>query len=93
MDTDKVDTTSESVRDMDAPSHGGGNGVGRSSGDGDLRHSPSEHLCKIYPNKAHYGPVTGGGMAPRSLGLEAVVVTGRTKHIGDTRGGSGIRGG
>ena len=40
---------------------------------GDLRQPPSEQLRVSYRNKAHYGPVSGGGTVPRGSGIKAVV--------------------
>ena len=31
---------------------------------------------QIYCDKAHYGPVSGGGAVPRVAGFEAMMVTG-----------------
>ena len=62
---------------MDAPFPGVGNVGG---GGGDLCRLPSEHHHKIYCNKAYYGPVSSGGMAPRISGIKAVVGTGLTRN-------------
>ena len=74
---------------MDIPHPGGGHGRGGHEGGGDLRWNPSEHFRWIYTDKARYGPVFGGGVAPRSAGFEAVVGTGGTRSGGYTEGGAG----
>ena len=73
---------------MEVPLPGGG---GR-AGCGDLHCLPSEHSHKFYRNKAHYGPMSGGGAVPSRLGTEVVVVTGGTRSIRDRRGGLGSGG-
>ena len=74
METDGVDVTSELGQEMDAPSPGEGDGGGGCALVGDLRCPPPEHLRIIYRDKAHYGPVSGGGAAPISSGFKKVVV-------------------
>ena len=75
-EADGEDSIAERRRDVDVPSPGGGNGGYRNVGGGDLCISPSEHRHKIYCDKAHYGPVSGGGAVPRVAGFEAMMVTG-----------------
>ena len=67
--------TSELGRDMDAPSHGGGNTGGGHGRGGYLCCPPSEHRHKIYCNKSHYGPASDGVAAPRGTGFETMVGT------------------
>ena len=45
----------------------------------------------ICQNKAHHGPVSGGGTVPMILGIESLVGTGEAKSRRDTGGGSGDR--
>ena len=73
---------------MDAPSPRGGDDKGGHAGCGYLRCPTSEHCCAIYCDKAHYGPVSGGGATPRSAGFGEAVGTVGTKSGGDTRGGA-----
>ena len=93
METDREYAAEEPGWDMDVPfPRGGYFWVGRAGG-GDLRRLPSEHLCEIYCNKAHYIPVSGGGVTARISVIKAVVVTGDTRSRGDMGGGSGGGGG
>ena len=58
-----------------------------------LRFLSSENRYTIYRDKDHYVTVSGGGAAPRRLGIEVLVVTGGTISIGDMGGVSGGGGG
>ena len=78
---------------MDVPFSGGFNVIGGCERGRDLRRSLLEQCHAIYCDTSHYGPVSGGGAAPRSLGIKAVVGTGGTRYRGDMGGGSGGRGG
>ena len=86
-ETGGVDAASEPGRDVDIPFPGGGDVRGGRAGCGDLCRPPSEYRCAIYCDKAHYGPVSGGGAAPGSSGIEAVVGTRGTRSRGDMGGG------
>ena len=80
---------------MDVISPGGGDDGGGRAGGGDLHHLTQEHPHAIYHNKAHYGPVSGGGTAPRSAGFKVVMVTGGNKYggnVGDVLGGRSVLG-
>ena len=84
-----MDAASEPGLDVYVPLPGGGDAGGGRSGGGDLRCLPLEHCRVIYRNKAHYGPVYGGGTATRSSGNEAVAGVGESGYRGDAVGRSG----
>ena len=92
-ENDGPDITAQPGKDVDVPLLGLGNVGGGGAGGGYLSQTQSEHRHPIYCNKAHYGPVYGGGAAPRSLGIEAVARTRGNWYIGDMGGGSGDGGG
>ena len=73
---------------MGLPPTGRGNGRGGYTGVGDIHHPPPEHSRTIYCNTDNYGPVSGGGVAPRVKGVEAVMVSGGPGSMGETDGGS-----
>ena len=58
---------------MGISSSGGGNGGGGTKVDINVRCLLPKHYCAIYCDKANCGPVSGGGVASRSAGFEAVV--------------------
>ena len=91
--TDWKYAASEPERDVEIPFPGGVDGRGGHTGGIDLHHPPSKHCHIIYRDKAYYGPMSGGGAVPRSLGVKDVVVTEGTRYKGDTGGGLGGGGG
>ena len=68
---------------MDVPFPVGVDARGGYAGGGDLLLPLSEHCCIIYPDKAHYGPVSGGGAASSISGIKAVVGKLGARSIGD----------
>ena len=68
---------------------GGNNGVGGSTGGGDLRLPPEEHSRKVHCDKSHYGPVSGGREVSRVTGDQEVVGSRRLGLGGDADGGLG----
>ena len=86
-DIDRENDSAENGWDVDVPLSGGGDGGGGCAGGGELRCPPSEHRRKFYHKKAHYGPVSGGVVAPRILGIKYVVGTGGNISRGDKGGG------
>ena len=52
---------------------GRGYGRGGHTVGGDIRCPPPEHSFTIYFDKAHYGPVSGGGVYPGGKGVESMV--------------------
>ena len=62
-------------------------GGGGTAGGGDLRLPPPEHSRTVYRDKAHYGPVSGGGEEDGAKGVQAVVGT-RQGGCGGYRYGS-----
>ena len=69
------------------PSGGSDGGIGVTGG-GDLHLPPPEHSFAVHCNRAHYGPVSGGGEASGVTGGQAVVGTGRLGLGWDADGGS-----
>ena len=90
-DTDGSDAVDKPVWDVYVPLPGGGGVGGGSVVFGYIRCPTSEHWRAIYRNKVHYGNLSGGGAVPRSLVIEAAVVTGGNRYIGDTGGRLGGR--
>ena len=91
METDREDAAAYPGWDMNVILPGGGDFGDRRAGGGDLCSLPPEHRRDIYRAKAHYGPVSGGGMTVRILFIKAVARTGDTISREDTGGGSGGR--
>ena len=63
--------------------------------DGDLCLLPLEQSCTVHYDQDHYGPVYGGGLETRSIGIQAVVRTRQGGRGGDVDGilGGGMDGG
>ena len=93
MAADRSDETPEWGQDKDVPYPGGGNGGGIHAGGGYIRHPLTECCHTNYCDKAHYGPVSGGGAAPRGTSFEAVMGTGGTQYGGNSVGCMGGGGG
>ena len=72
---------------MVLPPTGGGDGGVRHTGTVDICHLLPEHIHKIYCNKAHYGPMSGGIVEPGGNGTKAVVGAGWPGPGGDMDGG------
>ena len=88
-ETDREYAPLEPGRYVNLPFPGGVDVGGGCAVGGDLRLLPSEHCHTMYSNKYHCGPVSGGGAAAKSYGIEVVVVIGVTRYIGDMGGGLG----
>ena len=74
---------------MGLPPAGGYDGGGGISRGGDLRIPSSKNSRTVYFDKAHYGPVSGGGADARVKGDHTVVRSGRVGCGGDAGGESG----
>ena len=61
---------------MDIPPDGGRDGGGRATGGGYLRLPPLEHSRTTYCNQFHNGPVSGGGVETKAMGIQVVVGAG-----------------
>ena len=74
------------------PPTGEGNDGGVHIVGGDIRNLPLEHSRTIYCDKAHCGPVPGGGAEPGGKGVEAVVGSGGlgTEGVADVSSDRGI---
>ena len=77
---------------MDIPPSGGRDGGGGTTVGGDLRLLTPEHSLTFHCYKSHYGPMSGGGADTGSMGIQAVVGTGRVGCGWDADGvlGGGI---
>ena len=54
---------------MGVPPAGGGDGVGRPAGGGDIHHLPPEHSCTVNFEQSNYGLVSGVGATPGLKGV------------------------
>ena len=61
---------------------GSGNAIYRN-----LRRPYPKQCCKIYCDKAYYGPVSGEGTEPRCAGFKVTVGAGESQYGGYTGGG------
>ena len=69
-------TSEREVRSVDIPPTGGRDGRSRTIVGGDLCIPPPENGHTVHCNKAHYGPVSGGGADTGANYIQVVVGTG-----------------